>query len=279
MHQSHHDEILRSIHELPPLSRTVQRLTELFRSSDFRMDDIIDAVRLDSTLGGRLLQVANASAFGYAPTDSLQTAIVRLGSGTVMALASASCMRPVQGVDLTPFGLDEDSYWRHTVAVTSFATALTNIGRGTFGDQLLTAALLHDIGKLVLADHLDPEQARLLDAVRDEPSPVKREFQVLGVHHAEVSAVVAQHWDLSESLVKAVQHHHDPPPDADALTHGLVIANHLAWRFEDRDLAEDDPEQALLERSLQAVGMDVHAGETVFATGCELFEQTFSAYE
>jgi len=57
----------------------------------------------------------------------------------------------------------------------------------------------------------------------------------LSINHAEVSAVVAQKWQLPEHLVRSMQHHHRPRLFDRPLCHGLYIANQLARQLENSD--------------------------------------------
>jgi hypothetical protein len=65
--------------------------------------------------------------------------------------------------------------------------------------------------------------------------------------------------------------------DADALSHGLLIANQLAWRFEGRSVASNQ-EHVLFSASVEALDISQDAVESAYAMGSSLFDDTFQAY-
>ncbi|MGH9759066.1 MAG: HDOD domain-containing protein, partial [Candidatus Acidiferrales bacterium] len=109
----------------------------------------------------------------------------------------------------------------------------------------VVAALLHDVGKLVLAMRSPQNLARALSGAAEEKKPqFEVEEELMGVSHAEVGAYLLGIWGLPCPVVEAVAHHHRPeriPHDKlDAV--GIVyIANCLAHQHSGRAEAEGAP--------------------------------------
>ena len=78
------------------------------------------------------------------------------------------------------------------------------------GDDIFTAALLHDVGKMVLGQFIDDDYAALEAAAGSTVSFEIAEKEVLGTDHAEVGARILEQWSLPEALVHAVRWHHNP---------------------------------------------------------------------
>ena len=226
------DRLVEAANTLPPLPETFVRLQKLFSDPEYSSRDVVRAVELDPVLTGRALQLANSATYGLGNINTTQHAVARLGAGTITALAIIASAQPPADLDLSAFDLTPRSYWTHSVTVLAFAEELISRRFGNFGNELLTAALLHDFGKLLLAPQLNPEQIDQIAGMDQQLPAVDRELIVLGVNHAEVTAIIAQSWGLSERLVRAVQHHHHPGEFEDPICHGLNIANQLAWRVE-----------------------------------------------
>jgi putative nucleotidyltransferase with HDIG domain len=73
--------------------------------------------------------------------------------------------------------------------------------------DLLVAALLHDVGKLVLA-RARPEYP-LLDHLSSTPEQrVREERRTLGIDHASVGGLLLERWGLPSQLAKTVAAHH-----------------------------------------------------------------------
>jgi putative nucleotidyltransferase with HDIG domain len=93
-----------------------------------------------------------------------------------------------------------------------------------------TAALMHDIGKLLLSRLMEQ---KVLDEImgmveRDKIAYVDAEHRVLGTDHAEVGGRIARHWDFPEPLVMAIELHHDPDVQPDLLMDIVHISNTAA---------------------------------------------------
>jgi putative nucleotidyltransferase with HDIG domain len=95
----------------------------------------------------------------------------------------------------------------HAVAVQRAAEAvLVAVGREE-DDAVVTAALLHDVGKLALAES-EPGYSLASDLPPLER--LERERAAHGVDHTAVGAQLARRWGLTERLAAAIEAHHSP---------------------------------------------------------------------
>ncbi|MCP4173222.1 MAG: HDOD domain-containing protein [Fuerstiella sp.] len=272
-----HETLVQTAYDLPPLPQTVTQLSDLFADPNYQLRDVVRAVSLDSSLAGKLLRLANSAVYGSRRVGSTIEAVARLGSGAVRSISIASSARPKHDLDLSAFGLTPDTYWKHSVTVLTLADVMATHGPAKYGDDFPTAALLHDFGKLVLSRHLTPEHSEALQRRNPELSAVRREELALSVNHAEVTAVVAQAWNLPDDLVRAVQHHHNPTAFDHPMCHGLNIANQLAWQLESRN-AELERESASRATSMAALGLTAEQCDEVLEMGVVRLQETLDAY-
>lgn len=272
------EPLLLAADELAPLPRSVVRLSSVLADPAYNMMDVVRAVELDPPLAGRLLRLANSALYSGPPVSSVSLAVTRLGTVTVRLMAIATIARPKHGIDLSVFGLTAESYWRHCVAVLSFAQEMGTQKRGTFGDDFATAALLHDFGKLLLADRVTATHVEQINALDPSLPSVEKETLVLGVNHAEVGAVVAKSWKLSDGLIRAVKYHHDPAEYDSPMCHGLNLANQFAWRLESRD---EDLDRASASRmtSINALGLDEEQVESIFEIGTDRLNEILEVFQ
>jgi putative nucleotidyltransferase with HDIG domain len=78
-------------------------------------------------------------------------------------------------------------------------------------EAVVTAGLLHDIGRLILAGQRIGEVLEDRRRAEAEGCPlVSVEFERYGVTHAELGAYLLGLWGLPGQVVEAVAHHHRP---------------------------------------------------------------------
>ena len=103
----------------------------------------------------------------------------------------------------------------HAQAVARAVERLAHMTKPFDTEDLVAAALLHDIGRLVLArarpDYIAPIAAR-----RTPEERAREELRELGVDHASLGGLLLERWGLPDGLVDAVARHHRSRPNSEA---------------------------------------------------------------
>jgi len=95
----------------------------------------------------------------------------------------------------------------HAQAVARAIARIAQMVRPLDRDELVAAALIHDVGKLLLA-RVWPDFL-VATSVRDTPEEaLRRERREFGFDHATLGGLLAERWGLPEVLVRAVSGHH-----------------------------------------------------------------------
>jgi putative nucleotidyltransferase with HDIG domain len=265
---------------LDPLPATVSRLAALVVREDWSVADAAHLVEFDPPLTGRLLEMANSAATaGLASVSTVREAILRVGIGPVLAFATASGLKKELKRALPEYGLSEGQLWRHAVASALAAEMLSGPSRTALPPEVFTAALLHDVGKIVLARFLDAERLRRLAEARQEggASSIDAELEVLGASHAALGARIAAHWALPPRIATGIAHHHAPEDGRDVVCDAVYLANIAAKRIgegisvDERDLV---PDLAVLDR----LGLTLADWDAVCAELPAEFQATLQKY-
>lgn len=207
------DTLIESANTLEPLPSSATRLAEILSQSDWELADVVAVVALDQGLTGKLLGVANSAAHAAADrAATVDQAVVRLGAGTVLAVAIGAGIRRVVDVAIPEYGLAEGELWEKSVAASTVADGIRLYTQRRIPIEAATAALLLDIGKLLLARYLDESLLQYLASAREQSglSEERAEIEILGVNHAELGGLVAQHWNLPPIIVEGISYHHNP---------------------------------------------------------------------
>jgi putative nucleotidyltransferase with HDIG domain len=199
------------VRTLPPAPVVLPQLLKLLEEPDIDGSSVVELISSDPGLTAAVLRLCNSAFFSSSePVSDLFEAVLRLGFNNVcqlvVAVVGSRAMRnPKKG-----YGSTGDSLWRHSVVSALAAKAMAHDAGDNEG-IVFTAAILHDIGKIILAQALEDRYERLIHEVEcNQASLLEGESRVLGVQHAEIGARVLARWNFPDDLVVAVRNHHDP---------------------------------------------------------------------
>jgi len=128
------------------------------------------------------------------------------------------------------YGFGEQGLWRHSLSSATVAEKLNSFLHNPVPKLSFTAALIHDIGKLLLGRHITVESSRKIHKImcEDNISYITAERQILGTDHAEVGGSIARYWNFPEQLIDAIELHHDPDKKPNGLVDVVNLSNMLA---------------------------------------------------
>jgi len=99
----------------------------------------------------------------------------------------------------------------HAQAVARAADRLAHMLRPFDRDDVVTAAIVHDIGKLLLAQ-VSPELAAIDGTQHTPEQRVRLERRELGLDHPTLGGLLARRWGFADSLGTTVSGHHSDRP-------------------------------------------------------------------
>lgn len=208
------DEVLRrtvgSIRQLPALPRTYVALTEALEGEDVSLDRVAKIVEQDVAIAAKILQLVNSAFFGLSrDVTNVRTAVSYLGIDILKSLVlSFGIFRAFENAGPVP-GFSIEQFQDHAHLTAKIAAELPTVKY--LEDATALAALLHDVGKLILASEMPARFAQVLETARERLQPVHEiEREILGVTHAEMGAYLLGLWGLPWTVVEAVAHHHVP---------------------------------------------------------------------
>jgi len=203
--------IMRQVKSFPGMPTTAAKLLPLLREPDSSVARIEDLIKYDPGLTANLLKLTNSAYFGLpSRVSSVRQAILLLGRKRLLQLVTTMCMSGLMKKSVPGYDLPQGGLWRHSVAVAVAADRLVQSLKITQADEVFTAALLHDIGKMVLGDYVQGDLKNIKEMVAKGISFEVAEFVVLGTNHADIGARILKSWSMPEELVHAVSWHHDP---------------------------------------------------------------------
>lgn len=202
------DYLLAEVVTLPSLPTTVANITQLVHDPESTLAQVGKAISADPAIALKTLRLVNSAYYGLREqVTSVDHAVVLLGMKVVQNLVLTAAV-------FDTFSAGDESLLRHSVASAAAMRVLAETGAASkvrIEDpaEAFTYGLLHDVGKLILQQHLPEQYNAVSEAVAEgNKSWAEAEMEVLGFDHGTVGARLAQHWKLSPGLCDAIAGHH-----------------------------------------------------------------------
>ncbi len=233
---SRRDEILNGLKDVQLLSSPAMGAMQMLNDPELDSDKVGRIIELDPALTTNVLRFANSAYFGCSATvHNIKDAFVRLGMKTVSRMVYMSAASQLSPGEVRGYDLDAGALWNHLLATAVCTDLLARKLNVTPPPATFTAALLHDIGKLVLGNNMKVDVEPMLELVQQENVMFEEaERRTLGIDHAEVGAELLKQWNLPDEIVQAIRHHLAPDgfEGADPLLLDLLHAsNIIATRY------------------------------------------------
>ena len=222
-----------SIKVFPPMPSLYYKVMAELKSPDYSAQTVAEILAKDLAMTTRLLQVINSGLYGLPrQITDLAEVVNLLGHEAVKSLVIGIHVF-LQHDHIKPLYFSISQIWQHSTAVAAGARLITQMETGSpeRAAEAYTAGLLHDIGKLVLANNFEAQYNTVQKAARDLHQPLwEAEVKEFGVSHAELGAFILGRWGMPMALLEATAWHHQPGRSASqeftALT-AVHIANAL----------------------------------------------------
>ena len=243
-------ERLANVESLPSPPKLYNELVSELQSETSSMQNIADLVSQDVSITAKMLQLVNSAYFGMAThIESPQHAVSLLGLDTLQSLVLAVGVFD-QFEDPKFPGFSIDSIYDHSMAVGANSRNLANcLGlQKRESEDSLMAGMLHDVGKLVLLKHFQPELKEALELASEQSIPLhEAEKEVLGVTHSEIGAHLLSLWGLQDSILEAVALHPSPKNAMNPMVN-VLTAVHIAYALDqDSDRGDQNEDHTALD--------------------------------
>lgn len=217
--------LISQIGTLPSLPSLYLEIVKELRAPDPSLRRVGEIIARDLGMTAKVLQLVNSAFFGLRRrVANAVEAASYLGLETIQSLVLS--LHAFSQFDPAAAGaLSADRLWSHSMRTARLAKRISESEGDTkgAGDEALTAGLLHDLGRLVLACRLPEQYGPILaGAGCDEGRLCTLEMENLGATHAEVGAYLLGLWGLPDTIVEIVAYHHRPKEKGPA--HCLSLA-------------------------------------------------------
>jgi len=239
---------LDSIDDLPTLPVIAMEVNTMLQDYNTSVQDLCRVIENDQALVPRILKLVNSSFYGFkSKVANIDRAIILLGFNTVRnAIISVAVIGAFSMKKNNAEGFDIREFWAHSVAVGVISRYLSRITHSCAPEDAFTAGLLHDIGKIVIAQYFPDIFKNILEAVKiNSISFYKAEKKEMPINHARLGTYLSKKWKLPESLSDTIRYHHAVKKNVS--DSNLLMVVHTADIIANGYLDNTEPE---LDRSL-----------------------------
>ena len=224
--------ILKKVKQLDPIPLVIHKVLSLADDPDASLKDLVDVVERDAAITANLLKTVNSAHLGLpVKVDSVHQAVSMLGLQQVVEMVLAQNLSGNLNRAQKGYGLAKGDLWRQSLAVAMVARTLARNRDLLSLPAIYTAALLKDIGKVILHEYVADRLEDIQKMVAEKGlSFVEAENEILGMDHSALGGVIAKEWHFSPHMIYMIENHHlnNPASRSDPATATLYLADMVA---------------------------------------------------
>jgi putative nucleotidyltransferase with HDIG domain len=206
------ETLIESCHQLPPFPAVFNRALTLMNSPHVSLQEIVDTIQYDQSITANVLKICNSAHFGLRqPVGSLQEAVMFLGFSQLLEILLSGVTGSMMGRAVSGYDLEAGELWKHSVSSALLSQIIARRINREPSPLIFTAALIHDIGKVMLNSYVADQYQYIKERVQTQGiSFLEAEKEVLGIDHAELSAMIIEQWNFPREIIRAIRYHHTP---------------------------------------------------------------------
>jgi putative nucleotidyltransferase with HDIG domain len=202
---------IKKITTLSTIPEVLHRLSSMTEDPDTSMTQLARAISSDQVLTARILKMVNSVFYGLPRrVTGMKQALVLLGINVIKSLVLTCSVFQSISRD-KDFTFDKSRFWIHSLGCAQAAGLLAERLECEKPEEINIAGLLHDIGKIVMDEHLPNEYNKALKLVQENDCLIiEAESEALHLSHPQVARWLLRAWELPDKLVEPVSFHHNP---------------------------------------------------------------------
>lgn len=232
---------VRQCPNLPSLPSIAIQVLELAQKPEVDIAEIARIISKDPALSGKILRTVNSSFYGRSQhVSTISHALVILGLQSVKTLVLGFSLVTNLSKSKSK-GFKHLTYWKRSIYAATAARTIAAKMNLVQQEEAFLAALLKDIGMLVLDQVLGQEYGDICEKSATHLDLVKNEEAALQMNHAEVGGIIADQWKLPPVLSQPITYSHNsaavPDPALKKLCELVEWAGLCADVFVDQNAA------------------------------------------
>ena len=204
------EKIIGGIKSLKPMPQVADRIMSIGEDPNSSVSDVADIILYDPSVTANILKLCNSAIFSLPrQIESVREAICFLGMRQIVDLVLLKGGAEIFNKGQKGYGLNEGELWRHAVS-SAIITRELAIKKGLKETHMLfTAAILKDIGKLILDRYVSNSYNQINELIEKKGLSFREaEKEIIGIDHAELGGLAAKAWNYSPKMIYIISNHH-----------------------------------------------------------------------
>ena len=215
MNEDLSERIIENIVTLPTIPVVLADLNAAISHPESSASDMAKIISRDPPTATKVLRLANSAHYGLRnKVTTINHAVTMLGFNIIRNLVLTATVFDVSSSGDISGLFEREKFWRHSLGVGIAARIVANEAFSEAERRVsdfFICGLLHDLGKIILGQHVQPRFEEALAHSRDNCVPLfEAEKEAIGCTHADVGGLLAKRWNLSLDVISALGHHHNP---------------------------------------------------------------------
>jgi len=221
-------QIEEKINDLPLIDVTIWEVISLLDNPNSNFQQVAEKVSPD--IATRVLHMASSAFYGRRQVKSINYAVQILGYKELKKLLITSILIDHFAGRLKAFSFKKFQIQAQLCA--AVARMMGEILPHDHPEDLFTAGMLHNIGKLVIAVYFKEEHRQIIDLKQSQGiHTTEAEERVLGMSHAEIGALTLERFNIPDAIVEAVRDHN-------LAERSTAVQSHFKLKMITREAAE-----------------------------------------
>lgn len=229
-------KLIHELDSLPVLPATVARVRESMSDMEISTRQVAEFITKDPPIAAKVLSVANSAAYGFPNrVDSVDLAVALLGLRETYAIVLSAAI--INLFDKTK-RFDYKTYWEEAMNCAAAARILAKASGKKRDAGVVTAGLLHDIGRIALLETV-PELYSNVSPHLTGNDLIQAEEYAVGLTHTEAGHELALRWNIPPEIAEAIRFHHRPRDAGTAQDQVAIVYLAEAWTRRNGTTSED----------------------------------------
>lgn len=223
--------ILNKVKNIPQIKSDTFRIIQALSDKNYSIAEIAKIVETDISLTARCLKTVNSASLGFRQKImSIRHALSLLGSKNFLNIVLRESVSDISAGSINGYYAKKEDFWndclRSAIATRVLASKTSLPIRP---DLAYTAALLQDIGKIVIDEFFDQADFDMENYINPDNSDdfIEVEKSLLGTDHTIIGEQLAEKWQFPDPLKAVIRYHHSPG-EAPRKHRELTTAVHFA---------------------------------------------------